>query len=206
MILIFFSIFSLKYVLWQKTRLLKIIPSKDNCYKHAPFYTFYVIGRSENKEYSLLSLYDYSSYRLKRNYEDELGKDKSERVQKNNDARILWDEDDVSKYNYNLPVVELPAIVDELNKKLSDNRHLIQIELLNFDAVDGKQTVHLTYTRDDFAYCSEYQASGNVVLPLRYGDSTKADGFSSMMAGFLTFLVGLVIWFIVNKLWSIRKI
>lgn len=200
-VLVALSLFVIRCYLKSLSRPLPI--AKDNV---PPM--FLIVGASADGEYSLLTLYEYSSAIQKAEvyYENKDAMKKHYRLG-SSEEKVLWPED-IPKYNYYITEKDLLRITENINKTFREKFETITIKILDSDEVAKKQTIFIDKWQDDYNFYFVYEVTDNKVVPLRYGDLVKSDGVVAFGAGFFTFVAGLVAFLVfmaVNKFWLIKE-
>lgn len=80
-------------------------------------------------------------------------------------------------YDFYIPINNEIRIEKLLNSRLETEQSSVEIDVLSHNRNKLEQVVRVQYNDDDFQYTSEYKVLNQKIIPIRYGQLTKHDGY-----------------------------
>lgn len=160
-------------------------------------YQFLVVARSPDQRYSLCVLAQFSEAIRDR---DRL-LDTTERAVE--DYQSVWPTvevirpSDANVYDFRIPPAVQEGVVADVNGAIAGELRVLSIKTTDRGSDGRCQVICLHVAGAEASYDYVYEGYAGKVVPLRYGDFTREDGYRSLTEGVIVFLLGSALTIIV---------
>lgn len=160
---------------------------------------FLAIGFKDNN-IKLLAIFEFSDIFIQaRKLHNNLDGLKAEYSKSMPEVTIVSLEE-TSKYNLLLKQDDIEGIEQKINNNFGKHKYQkVGIKILENDARGNKQKILIEKLSDEYSYKYIYEIQNNKIIPLLYGELTKAKIFKGIVFAVATFVVGIVFYLTVRR-------